>query len=147
MTIILLRTAVFIVGTFFRFMLFIGLGLIYCSLIGLECLQTVPGSIEMLVVKLMPATAAGFLMGILILRAFRGWEAVLSTKQSAMAAFICAVILDGSYLFGTESMRAMVVRRSVQLACAFVTVVVLGMYRARVRAQAVAEVQPAEAPG
>ena len=146
MTIILLRTAVFIVGTFFRFMLFIGLGLVYCSVMGLACLHTVPGSIEMLVVKLMPATAAGFLLGILMLRAFRGWEAVLSTKQSAMAAFICAVILDGSYLFGTESMRAMAVRRSVQLACAFVTVVALGVYRARARKQTVEEVQPAAAP-
>ncbi len=134
MKILLLRTAIFIVGTFFRFVMFIGLGLIYCYLIGIECLQTVPGSIQMLVVRLIPATAAGFLTALTLLRTAYGSEAVLSSKQSAVAALICAVILDGAYLFGTETMRGMVVRRSVQFVCALI--VVLGIWAYRVRAQA-----------
>jgi hypothetical protein len=147
LSIFLLRTSVFMVGTFFRFVFFIGLGLIYCYLIGIECLQTVPGSLQMLVVKLMPATAAGFVTAILLLRVFRGWDAVISTRQSAMSAMICAVILDGSYLFGTDGMRGMVVRRSVQLVCAFLVTLGLGLYRERQRQLAGEAVDPEVALG
>lgn len=116
---ILLRTAVFAVSSFARFFLFIGIGLLYCLAVDIPCLHTVPGSLRDLVFRVIPATGAGHALALVLLWARRGPQGILTTKQSAWAALVCAVILDGAYLSDT-SVSGIVLRRSVQLMCAFV---------------------------
>ena len=108
-------------------MLIIGIGLIYCEVNDIPFPERVPDDIRMLVYRVMPATAFGHAMALVLLWWRRGTSGLLTAKQCGMAAFMCAVLLDSAYLFGTPYMSAMVMRRSVHLACAFLVTMAFGL--------------------
>lgn len=124
------RTTVFIIGTFLRFSLFIGLGLVYCAIVGIECWHHVPEDYRMLVYRVIPATTVGFVAGMGVLWRWRGEDGLLSSKEVAVSALVGALVLDASYLWGTILMHSMVQRRSVQLVCTFVLTLGFGAFRA-----------------
>jgi hypothetical protein len=124
---LLQRTAVFVFWTFVRFMLIIGIGLLYCKVRGIPFPERVPDDIRMLIFRVIPATAVGHAAALLLLWARRGSPGILSSKQSALAALLCAVLLDSAYLFGTPYMSGMVLRRSVHLACALLVTLSIGL--------------------
>lgn len=127
MTIILLRTAEFAFWTLVRFLIIIGIGLIYCEVRGIPFPERVPDDLRMLIFRVIPATAVGHAMALGLLWFRRGLDGILTSKQCALAALLCAVVLDSAYLFGTEYMSSMVLRRSVHLMCAFVISMGIGL--------------------
>lgn len=108
-------------------MLIIGIGLIYCKVSGIPFPERLGDDIRMLVYRVMPATTAGHVIAILLLRVRGGALTLVSPKQSGMAALLCAVFLDSAFLFGTPFTSGMVLRRSVQMACAFLITLAIGL--------------------
>ena len=108
-------------------MLIIGIGLIYCEVSDLPFPERLGDDIQMLIFRVMPATAAGHASALFLMWTRRGSDAILSSKQAALAALLCAVFLDSAFLFGTPYMSGMVLRRSVQMACAFLITLMIGL--------------------
>ncbi len=140
MTLILRRTTEFAFWTLVRFLLIIGIGLIYCQVRGIPFPDRVPDDLRMLIFRVIPATAIGHAMALGLLWFRRGSDGVLTAKQSALAALLCAVFLDSAYLFGTEYMSSMVMRRSVHLMVAFLISMGIGLLWAPRRVAAAADV-------
>ena len=124
---ILLRTTEFAFWTLVRFLIIIGIGLIYCELRGIPFPDRVPEDLRMLIFRVIPATAVGHAMALGLLWVRRGVDGILTPRQSALAALLCAVFLASAYLFGTEYMRSMVLRRSVHLTVAFLLSLGIGL--------------------
>ncbi len=146
MKVLLSRTIVFAFWTFVRFMLIIGVAVFYFWVTGQPVPDRVPGDIEMLILRVMPATAAGHVLALGLLWWWRGRQGIVSAKQSALAALLCAVILDSAYLFGTPFMSGMVLRRSVHLLCALIVTLALGVFWGAKPAPVATDGVPGDAP-
>ncbi|MBC7844246.1 MAG: hypothetical protein H7099_18185 [Gemmatimonadaceae bacterium] len=127
MTIILHRAAIFAFWTVVRFLLIIGIGLLYCEVRGIPFPERLGDDIRMLVYRVTPATTLGHVTALCMLWVRGGAAAIPSSKQAGMAAFVCAVFLDSAFLFGTPYTSGMVMRRPPQMACALVITLAIGL--------------------